>query len=83
MKSAKEKIPIVLAFNILKNYYREYGASVYLPIRDHITKLGFDFELLPIITQNYRSTIETRARTIEENLPKVKFKELNCFFLRF
>jgi hypothetical protein len=73
MNMSKENIPIIFVFNIMKNYYREYGVSFYAPIRNTISKLGYSAEVLPIITQNYRSSIEIRAKYMSENLPKVVY----------
>jgi len=68
-------IPIVFAFNILKNYHNEFGVQHYLPIKNLIKSLGYNVELFPIVNVSFGGSIEKRAAYIERNLP-----EVNAFF---
>jgi hypothetical protein len=71
LSKKKEGIPIVFVFNILKNYYREYGLAYHHPIKNHLLASGHQAELLPVVNFNYESSIEIRAKYIQEHLPRV------------
>jgi hypothetical protein len=69
--TAADRLPVIFVYNILKNYYREYGMSLQLPIKNNLSDLGRKAALLPVINYNYRSSIEIRAKYIQEQLPRV------------
>lgn len=66
-----DRLPVIFVYNILKNYYREYGMTLQLPIKNHLSDMGRKAALLPVVNVNYRSSIEIRAKYIQEHLPKV------------
>ncbi len=72
--SRKTRVPIVFAFNILSNYYKEFGVQHFLPIKRTIQNIGFNVELLPIVNLHFKSSIESRAAAIREQLPEVLFE---------
>ena len=69
--STKPSIPIIFAFNILRGYYKEFGLRHYLPLQAGFQRLGYQMHLFPIVTQQYDSTIESRAAYIKKYLPQV------------
>lgn len=61
---------IIFSFNILRNVYSRFGLAHFKPVQA-ILKEEFDkIELLPIINFE-ETTIERRAKAINEELPKV------------
>jgi len=69
--SRKTRLPVVFAFNILNNYYKEFGVQHFLPIKRTIQNIGYNVELLPIVNLHFKSSIESRAAAIREQLPEV------------
>ena len=68
--SRKTRLPVVFAFNILSNYYKEFGVQHYLPLKRTIQNIGYNVELLPIVNLHFKSSIESRAAAIKEQLPE-------------
>jgi len=72
-KSLKSRtgLPVVFAFNILKNYHKEFGVQHFLPLKNLIQSIGYKVELFPIVNLHYKGSIERRADYIKEHLPEV------------
>ena len=71
LKNGNTKYPIIFAFNILSNYYLNFGTSHFMPVKINLQRLSNNSELFPIVNSNHISTIESRAKTINNTLPKV------------
>lgn len=71
--STKADVPVILAFNILRPYYKEFGLQHYLPLKTLVQGFGRNIELFPILNLQYKSSIESRAAYIKEYLPEVLY----------
>ena len=69
----KTSRPLVFAFNIKRKYFETLGLKHFANMQEALSKHIKDVILYPIITTDGASTIETRAKYIENTLPEVNW----------
>lgn len=79
MSAIRTKKPLVLALNIKRKYFEALGLKHFEGLQKALNQYIENATIFPVVTSENASSIETRAKYIQDNLPEVRPQHLRPY----